>query len=225
MDSSTTTGAYAYDAAENSFKTACYYRARYYDPTEGHFLSEDPINFVGGMNFYRYVNNNPVNFIDPTGLYTEVILWNPVGHGGSSLGHVSVVINGTSYSWGPGPGGSVANKCCKPGQMSIFPASEYIAKNTDFRSGLGYVLNLTADQETALANYLNKFKGNYNALWRNCADPLVSGLESIGIHLVFETNSVTGLPPVTITPDDLDYAFGHTNNLVTGWAPHPQVDK
>ncbi|MDR4460538.1 MAG: hypothetical protein MRJ67_08485 [Nitrospirales bacterium] len=46
-----------------------YYRARYYDPTAGRFLSEDPIGFrAGDQNLYNYVFNNPVNFIDPTGL-------------------------------------------------------------------------------------------------------------------------------------------------------------
>ena len=29
-----------------------YYRARYYDPRLGRFLSEDPIGFWGGVNFY-----------------------------------------------------------------------------------------------------------------------------------------------------------------------------
>ena len=45
-----------------------YYRARYYDPKIGRFVSEDPIGFDGGMNFYAYVDNNPVNFTDPSGL-------------------------------------------------------------------------------------------------------------------------------------------------------------
>jgi RHS repeat-associated protein len=45
-----------------------YYRARYYDPQIGRFVSEDPIGFGGGLNFYPYVHGNPVLFIDPTGL-------------------------------------------------------------------------------------------------------------------------------------------------------------
>ncbi len=44
-----------------------YYRARYYDPKIGRFISEDPIKHNGGLNFYAYVDNSPVNFIDPTG--------------------------------------------------------------------------------------------------------------------------------------------------------------
>jgi RHS repeat-associated protein len=45
-----------------------YYRARYYDPSAGRFLNEDPIAFGGGIDFYRYVMNSPVNKIDPRGL-------------------------------------------------------------------------------------------------------------------------------------------------------------
>lgn len=46
-----------------------YYRARYYDPKAGRFISRDPIGFQGGdTNFYRYVQNNPINWVDPEGL-------------------------------------------------------------------------------------------------------------------------------------------------------------
>jgi RHS repeat-associated protein len=44
-----------------------YYRARYYDPSAGRFVSEDPTGFKGGVNFYPYVANDPANQTDPTG--------------------------------------------------------------------------------------------------------------------------------------------------------------
>jgi RHS repeat-associated protein len=60
---------YAYDNAGNTSETQAYYRARYYDGTTGRFISEDPLGFKAGINYYRYVRNNPANFTDPKGLY------------------------------------------------------------------------------------------------------------------------------------------------------------
>jgi RHS repeat-associated protein len=45
-----------------------YYRARWYDPQVGRFISEDPVGFQGGVNWYAYVGNNPTGFVDPSGL-------------------------------------------------------------------------------------------------------------------------------------------------------------
>lgn len=43
---------------------------RWYDPASGRFLSRDPISFSGGdFNLYRYVKNNPINRVDPLGLF------------------------------------------------------------------------------------------------------------------------------------------------------------
>jgi RHS repeat-associated protein len=45
-----------------------YMRARYYDPSVGRFVSEDPLGFGGGdVNLYAYVRNNPVKLVDPSG--------------------------------------------------------------------------------------------------------------------------------------------------------------
>ncbi len=62
------------DSCEAAFAVATptgprkYYRARYYDPKLGRFISEDPIGFDGGVNFYTYVSNNPASHVDPFGL-------------------------------------------------------------------------------------------------------------------------------------------------------------
>ena len=79
---------YTYDAFGNSSKTGTsenpfgyfgqyhdaetgliYLRARYYDPNAGRFISEDPVR--DGMNWYAYAANNPVTFVDPTGLVIQ----------------------------------------------------------------------------------------------------------------------------------------------------------
>jgi RHS repeat-associated protein len=45
-----------------------YYRARYYDPKVGEFISSDPMGFAAGdANLSRYVGNSPTNRTDPTG--------------------------------------------------------------------------------------------------------------------------------------------------------------
>lgn len=49
--------------------SASYYRARYYDPTTGRFLSEDEIGNDEGANLYLYVVNSPIDLRDPTGFY------------------------------------------------------------------------------------------------------------------------------------------------------------
>jgi RHS repeat-associated protein len=51
-----------------------FYRARYYGPEEGRFLSEDPIGFLSGdYNLYRYVRNQSIKLSDPLGLDFDVI--------------------------------------------------------------------------------------------------------------------------------------------------------
>jgi RHS repeat-associated protein len=45
-----------------------YYGYRFYAPSIGRWLTRDPLGERGGINQYRFVGNNPVNWVDPMGL-------------------------------------------------------------------------------------------------------------------------------------------------------------
>src|SRR4030095_1176890 len=61
---------YTYTGREFDSDTGLYYyRARWYDPQVGRFISEDPIGLAGGINQFAYVGNNPQNGTDPSGLF------------------------------------------------------------------------------------------------------------------------------------------------------------
>ncbi len=65
----TLTNPFQYTAREFDSETGLFFnRARYYDTGVGRFISEDPSGFAGDRNFYPYTANNPVLYIDPSGL-------------------------------------------------------------------------------------------------------------------------------------------------------------
>ncbi len=68
-----------------------YYRWRVMDPSTGRFTSEDPPGFVDGSHMYRFVDNSPVNAVDPYGLFrigcpgttipgTDIKAWTCIGY-------------------------------------------------------------------------------------------------------------------------------------------------
>ncbi len=70
----TFSNSYTYTGREWDKETGLYYyRARYYDPMEGRFISKDPIGFDGGdVNLFAYVQNSPTTRNDPTGLMVQL---------------------------------------------------------------------------------------------------------------------------------------------------------
>jgi len=103
---------YAYTGREYDSETGLYYyRARYYDPKIGRFISKDPIGFAGGdVNLYAYVLNNPINRIDPFGLdwrdvpgalYKAITVGAKAGYNASTSAYtatVNMAINGPPAS-------------------------------------------------------------------------------------------------------------------------------
>lgn len=54
-------------------ETGLYYNGqRYYDPKLGRYTTPDPIGLAGGVNTYAYVEGDPVNKADPSGLMSSV---------------------------------------------------------------------------------------------------------------------------------------------------------
>ena len=62
---------YGYTGREPDASGLIYYRARYYHPGLGRFISRDPIGLQGGINPYAYADGNPVLFNDPSGLLAK----------------------------------------------------------------------------------------------------------------------------------------------------------
>src|SRR5262249_43524032 len=66
---STKRGRYAWTGRELDTETGLQYnRARYYDAKVGRWLTQDPLGFdAGDSNLYRYVHNQAVLALDPSG--------------------------------------------------------------------------------------------------------------------------------------------------------------
>ena len=91
-----------------------YYRARYYGQTAGRFLSEDPVRFESGVNFYAYALNNPSNNTDPSGLDVVVCLYPDAANG---YGHVGYAFPGDRFTIGFYPANRGPQRLHGPGAL------------------------------------------------------------------------------------------------------------
>ena len=71
---------------------------RHYDPAAGRWITRDPIGYDGGPNLYGYVNNDPINLVDPLGLAKVVVRgWRlfgaPVGLGYAEVYHSYILVS------------------------------------------------------------------------------------------------------------------------------------
>ena len=96
-----------------------YFRARWYDPDTGRWLSKDPIGINGGLNQYVFCGNNPIMFIDPLGLW-QITLGFGYGYAGRiTFGHNSNRWNiGFGFGYGIGATVSGTSQNIEPGYAS-----------------------------------------------------------------------------------------------------------
>ncbi|SEB18877.1 RHS repeat-associated core domain-containing protein, partial [Marinobacterium iners] len=147
-----------------------YYRD--YDPATGRYIESDPIGLAGGLNSYAYVQNNPANWLDPWGLYTEIVQWGRSPGFTGRWGHISGNVNGKNWSYGP------------HGWDTKYPTfSDYANRQADpdiDRGGRGIVLDLTPEEEAQLQQCIQGYD-DYNGITNNCGSPWVGCLEKLGV--------------------------------------------
>jgi RHS repeat-associated protein len=144
----TLTNSLQYTAREFDQETGIYYyRHRYYDADTGRFLGEDPIQFRGGIDFYRYSLNSPIGFKDPFGLTATCYYAQTTGHlvcYDDDTG--DQIVNVTGYSGGgegtvPGSVNNPASECDK--NTGTIPWGVYTIGQDDGNIAGGNSLPLT----------------------------------------------------------------------------------
>jgi RHS repeat-associated protein len=166
------TNSLQFTGRESDSETGIYqYRARYYNPQFGRFISEDPVRFKAGSNFYPYALNGPMNWKDPSGLDVTIYLY----PGAAGQGHVGIAVNSNDsvgfyplsdwgIFWGPG--------LVKP----------------DTRTPVDSITIPTMpEQDAAIQQYLNDHmglnNGNYSLTSRNCARFVENSLNAGGLSV------------------------------------------
>jgi RHS repeat-associated protein len=175
----TSTNVSQYTGRDNDGNGPYFYRARYYDPQIGRFLSEDPFGFRGGINLYRYAADSPTRFSDPFGWDVTITLW----PGAFGNGHVGVGVN-TTDTVGFYPTNTslcLVFGCSVPGQ---------VGNDQDHHSGMSpdvIVIPTTPDQDASMQRAIDNWSGKYNLYGRNCASFVEYVLNAGGVSAPQDT--------------------------------------
>ncbi|MEU7854269.1 RHS repeat-associated core domain-containing protein [Nonomuraea sp. NPDC049141] len=91
---------FTYTGREDDGTGLLFYRARYYSPTLGRFISEDPVGVDGGANLYGYAAGDPVNATDPSGNSPMLAACLGGALFGGGLEYLTQRLSGRKVEWG-----------------------------------------------------------------------------------------------------------------------------
>jgi RHS repeat-associated protein len=171
---------YGYTGRERDSLTGLlHYRARSYDPQLGRFISEDPIRFGGSINWYDYVDNSPVAWIDPFG-WAKFYYW--ANDRNSKYGHSALVLDdGTYISYWPtcyfGKDPQLFKHC--PARPSNYDQDVEGEGNRKPKS-----IQVDGLDEEAIKRWWDDGKGHGDfSLWNNCSDIVGEALRVGGLPI------------------------------------------
>jgi RHS repeat-associated protein len=98
LSGSPSSSPFGFTGREQDLPDLYYYRARYYAPQSGRFISEDPRGFSAGINFYSYGEGAPTIFTDPLGLEVQ-LCHRPMQHA-EKYTHTYLYSTGAMEGWG-----------------------------------------------------------------------------------------------------------------------------
>jgi RHS repeat-associated protein len=174
---------YGFHGREIDWDTGFYcFRARWYDPAIGRWLSRDPVGISGGLNLYAAFDNNPVVFADPGGLDVAYLLDSAAlaraGHGAAAVGDEN---NGwTYYSFGPGRNMFDTSDNLDVKHYRVF--ADLLDANRRYDGYVRYRTTPSADR-AAHAEALSNIGKRYNLFGQNCDDIAADILRAAGISM------------------------------------------
>ncbi|MEI7850958.1 MAG: RHS repeat-associated core domain-containing protein [Kiritimatiellales bacterium] len=182
INSSTVGNRYLFQGREYDCQTGLYYfRARWYSPETGRWLSKDPIGISGGLNLYVFCGNNPVNFVDPRG-HEVVYLHDDEGAG--YFGHTAIAVGGDDVGWTylsyeMRDDGTASDNLIPIGYGSL---SELLSENSRYEGYICYPTDPTEDA-AALTAAIGFWGTDYDFLSHNCDDMATAAMDAAGIDV------------------------------------------